>query len=149
MVLRHWVQELSLAGRFANRTVIVGAGDQGRRLAGYLQRHGDANIRLVGFVDDRATRVAQTNEGLPLLGTVSDLIGLIRRDQVDQVIVALPWTADARLSDIVGRLQKPPVPVRLAPDVAVFSFPNRRLVPVRRLPRMQLFARPPPHTGSA
>src|SRR3546814_6751549 len=56
MVLRHWVQELSLAGRFANRTVIVGAGDQGRRLAGYLQRHGDANIRLVGFVDDRATR---------------------------------------------------------------------------------------------
>src|SRR3546814_9378069 len=113
MVLRHWVQELSLAGRFANRTVIVGAGDQGRRLAGYLQRHGDANIRLVGFVDDRATRVAQTNEGPPLLGTVSDLIGLIRRDQVDQVIVALPWTADARLRDIVGRLQKTPVPVRL------------------------------------
>src|SRR3546814_4222157 len=100
---RHGGQELSLAGRFANRTVIVGAGDQGRRLAGYLQRHGDANIRLVGFVDDRATRVAQTNEGLPLLGTVSDLIGLIRRDQVDQVIVALPWTADARLRDIVGR----------------------------------------------
>src|SRR3546814_3147079 len=31
MVLCHWVQELSLAGRFANRTVIVGAGDQGRR----------------------------------------------------------------------------------------------------------------------
>src|SRR3546814_9131660 len=28
MVLRHWVQELSLAGRFANRTVIVGAGAQ-------------------------------------------------------------------------------------------------------------------------
>ncbi|HEY9539016.1 MAG TPA: undecaprenyl-phosphate glucose phosphotransferase [Kiloniellaceae bacterium] len=142
MVLRHWVQELSLAGRFANRTVIVGAGDQGRRLAGYLQRHGDANIRLVGFVDDRATRVAQTNEGLPLLGTVSDLIGLIRRDQVDQVIVALPWTADARLRDIVGRLQKTPVPVRLAPDVAVFSFPDRRFVTVGRLPMMQLFERP-------
>src|SRR3546814_7900004 len=70
----------------------------------------------------------------------SDL--LIRRDQVDQVIVALPWTADARLRDIVGRLQKTPVPVRLAPDVAVFSFPDRRFVTVGRLPMMQLFERP-------
>src|SRR3546814_16246676 len=60
----------------------------------------------------------------------SDL--LIRRDQVDQVNVALPWTADARLRDIVGRLQRTPVTVRLAPDVAVFSFPDRRLVTVGR-----------------
>ena len=142
LVLRPWVQGLSLAGRFANRTVIVGAGDQGRRLAGYLQRHGDANTRLVGFADDRATRVSAKSEGLPLLGTVSDLIGLIRRDQVDQVIVALPWTADERLRAIVGKLEKTPVPVRLAPDVAAFSFPDRRFVTVGRLPMMQLFERP-------
>src|SRR3546814_2025569 len=57
MVLRHWVQELSLAGRFANRTVIVGAGDQGRRLAGYLQRHGDANIRLVGRSEEHTSEL--------------------------------------------------------------------------------------------
>jgi Undecaprenyl-phosphate glucose phosphotransferase len=140
--LRHCVQGLSLAGRFANRTVIVGAGDQGLRLAGYLQRHGDANTRLVGFADDRASRVPKKTEGLPLLGTVSDLISLIRRDQVDQVIVALPWTADARLRQIVAKLEKTPVPVSLAPDVAAFSFPDRRFVQVGRLPMMQLFERP-------
>src|SRR3546814_3748683 len=39
-------------------------------------------------------------------------------------------------------MQKTPVPVRLAPDVAVFSFPDRRFVTVGRLPMMQLFERP-------
>jgi Undecaprenyl-phosphate glucose phosphotransferase len=58
------------------------------------------------------------------------------------VIVALPWTADERLRAIVGKLEKTPVPVRLAPDVAAFSFPDRRFVTVGRLPMMQLFERP-------
>jgi len=142
MALRQWVQGLSLAGRFANRTVIVGAGEQGCRLAGYLQRHGDANTRLIGFVDDRATRVTPQGGGLPLLGSVDHLIDLIRRDQVDQVIIALPWTADARLREVVGKLEKTPVPIRLAPDVAAFSFPDRRFTTVGRLPMMQLFERP-------
>lgn len=142
LALRQAVRGLSIAGRFANRTVIVGAGEQGQRLAGYLQRHGSADIRVVGFADDRATRVARQSENLPLLGSVDQLIDLIRRDCVDQVIVALPWTADRRLREVVGKLEKTPVPIRLAPDVAAFSFPDRRFTTVGRLPMMQLFERP-------
>jgi len=142
LALRPCVRGLSVAGCFANRTVIVGAGDQGQRLAGYLQRHGDANTRLTGFADDRLSRLPVQGGGLPLLGTVDDLIDLIRRDQVDQVIVALPWTAEQRLREIVGKLEKTPVPIRLAPDVAAFSFPDRRFTTVGRLPMMQLFERP-------
>ena len=108
LALRRWVQGMSLAGCFANRTVIVGAGEQGLRL----------------------------------LGSVDQLVEMIRRDQVDQVIVALPWTADRRLREVVGKLEKTPVPIRLAPDVAAFSYPGRRFTTVGRLPMMQLFERP-------
>ena len=142
LALRQAVRGLSVAGRFANRTVIVGAGDQGRHLAGYLQSQSDADMRLIGFADDRGTRVEALSDGMPLLGTVDHLIDLIRRDQVDQVIVALPWTADVRLRQIVGKLERTPVPIRLAPDLAAFSFPDRRFTMVGRLPMMQLFERP-------
>jgi polysaccharide biosynthesis protein PslA len=140
--LRQMVRGLSIAGRFANRTVIVGASDQGRRLAGYLRDHGDADTRVIGFADDRGTRVPQQSEGVPLLGTVDHLIELIRRDQVDQVIVALPWTADQRLRQIVAKLERTPVPIRLAPDLAAFSFPGRSFCTVGRVPMMRLFERP-------
>jgi len=110
LALRQWVQGMSVAGRFANRTVIVGAGEQGRRLAGYLRRHGDANTRLIGFADDRGGRVPRESEGLRLLGSVDQLIEMIRRDQVDQVIVALPWTADRRLREEMASqgVKRPP-----------------------------------------
>jgi Undecaprenyl-phosphate glucose phosphotransferase len=140
--LRLWVRGLSVAGRFANRTVIVGAGDQGRRLAGYLHRHGDEATRIVGFADDRQTRIAESAEGLPVLGSVDHLVDLIRRDLVDQVIVALPWTADRRLRNVVAKLEQTPVPIRLAPDLAAFSYPDRRFTTVGHLPMMQLFERP-------
>ncbi len=142
LALRQWVRGLSVAGRFANRTVIVGAGDQGRRLAGYLQRHGDVTTKVIGFADDRLTRVPQESEGLPVFGRVDHLVDLIRRDLVDQVIVALPWTADTRLREVVNKLEQTPVPIRLAPDLAAFSFPDRRFTTVGRLPMMQLFERP-------
>jgi Undecaprenyl-phosphate glucose phosphotransferase len=142
LALRQWVRGLSVAGRFANRTVIVGAGDQGQRLAGYLQRHGDVTTKVIGFADDRLTRVPQQSEGLPVFGSVDHLVDLIRRDLVDQVIVALPWTADTRLREVVNKLEQTPVPIRLAPDLAAFSFPDRRFTTVGRLPMMQLFERP-------
>lgn len=142
VALRRWVSGLAVAGRFANRTVILGAGEQGRRLASYLQRHGDANTKIIGFADDRASRVPPESEGIPLLGSVDTLIGMIRQDQVDQVIVALPWTADQRLREVVRRLERTPVPIRLAPDLAGFSFPDRGFTRVARLPMMRLFDRP-------
>ena len=142
LTLRRWVRGLALAGRFANRTVILGAGEQGRRLAGYLQRHGDVNTKIIGFADDRTSRVPKESEGIPVLGNVDDLIRMIRRDQVDQVVVALPWTADLRLREVVRKLERTPVSIRLAPDLAAFSFPDRSFIQVGRLPFMRLFDRP-------
>ena len=142
LLLRRWVRGLAVAGRFANRTVIVGAGEQGRRLAAYLQTHGDLSTKIVGFADDRRSRVLRESNGIPLLGSVEELIGMIRRDEVDQVVVALPWTADQRLREVVSQLERTPVPIRLAPDLAAFSFPDRAFTHLARLPVMQLFDRP-------
>lgn len=142
LTLRRWVRGLAVAGRFANRTVILGAGEQGRRLAGYLQRHGDVNTKIIGFADDRRSRVPRESEGIPVLGSVDNLIHMIRQDQVDQVVVALPWTADLRLREVVRKLERTPVSIRLAPDLAAFSFPDRSFIKVGRLPLMRLFDRP-------
>ena len=142
LALRHWIRGLAVAGRFANRTVILGAGEQGRRLAGYLRRHGDAYTKVIGFADDRISRIEEESQDLPLLGNVDSLIHMIRQDEVDQVIVALPWTADRRLQQVVTKLQRTPVAIRLAPDLVGFSFPDRGFTKVARLPLMRLFDRP-------
>jgi aspartate/methionine/tyrosine aminotransferase len=46
-----WIRRLAERGSFANRTVIVGVGEQGRRIADYLRETADVRIRVLGLID--------------------------------------------------------------------------------------------------
>nr|NIS41069.1 hypothetical protein [Desulfuromonadales bacterium] len=51
------------------------------------------------------------------LGTVDDLITFARGHNIDQIIVALPWSAEGRILEILQKLKVLPVDVRLSPDM--------------------------------
>ena len=138
-----WVRRLKNRGTFNQRVAIFGAGPQGERFADYVQRHDRLTISLIGFFDDRSDgRVPVSASNVPVLGNLSALISMIRDGRVDQVVVALPWSAEARLQQIVSRLALTPVKIRLAPDLASFAFARRPLVMLGELPVMTLFERP-------
>ena len=142
LVLSHWIGGLAGEGRFANRTVIVGAGDIGQRLAAYLMSQDDVHTRVIGFVDDRLERVPRDHLGIEILGNTEHLIQLIRRNQVDQVFLALPWSAEARLNDLIHRLAMTPVAIRLAPDLVGFELRDREFSTIAGLPMLHVFDRP-------
>ncbi len=138
-----WVRRLKRQGIFDQRVVIFGAGPQGVRLANYIQSHDKLTIALLGFADDRRDgRVAKATAGMPVLGNLEALVAMIRDGRVDQVIVALPWSAEARLQEVVSTLALTPVRIRLAPDLASFVFAARPVVLLGELPVMTLFERP-------
>jgi Undecaprenyl-phosphate glucose phosphotransferase len=138
-----WVRRLKNRGTFNQRVAIFGAGPQGIRFADYVQSHDRLTITLVGFFDDRRDgRVPATASKVPVLGNLSDLVSKIRRGQVDQVVVALPWSAEERLQQVVSRLALTPVKIRLAPDLASFAFARRPIVVLGDIPMLTLFERP-------
>ncbi len=138
-----WVRQMKRRGTFDQRVAIFGAGPQGARLAQYIQSHDKLTISLVGFYDDRRDgRVPAEAAGLPVLGSLKDLVTRIRHGDIDQVIVALPWSADVRLQQLVSQLALTPVRIRLAPDLASFAFASRPVVLLGEMPVMTLFERP-------
>ncbi len=137
------VRRLKARGTFNQRVAIFGAGPQGTRFADYVQSHDRLTITLVGFFDDRRDgRVPNSAANVPVLGNLSALMAMIRDGSIDQVVVALPWSAEVRLQEIVSRLALTPVKVRLAPDLASFAFARRPLVLLGEIPVMTLFERP-------
>ncbi len=121
------------APRTALRAVVVGEGPQAARLAAMARGSQVGPVRLLGVVDDRR-RVADSpfaESGLPHLGPFEVLQALIRRGEVDQVILALPWAAEARVTALVRRLSDYPVEVCLAPDLC--SYRARRPSPPLKL----------------
>jgi Undecaprenyl-phosphate glucose phosphotransferase len=138
-----WVRRLKKRGTFNQRVAIFGAGPQGQRFADYVLKNSRLTITLVGFYDDRpAHRLEMSTPGVPLLGNMTTLISAIRDGRIDQVVVALPWSADVRLQQIVSRLALSPVRIRLAPDLASFAFARRQMVLLGEVPVMTLFERP-------
>jgi Undecaprenyl-phosphate glucose phosphotransferase len=105
-------------GRGARRTVILGAGPQAVRLVRALRREDDRSLRLLGVVDDRVPHRTGWPERLAHLGPIDMLFGMIRRGEVDQVIIAFPWSASSRIADLLDRLSCVAVEIRLAPDLA-------------------------------
>lgn len=138
-----WMLGKKRAGLFNQRVAIFGTGEQGRKLARYIEGNDRLTIDLVGFFDDRPpAHAASPMPDIPVCGGLDALISLVRAGHIDQVIIALPWSADQRLQQIVAALAVTPVRIRLAPDLASFTFAQRPIVLLGDLPVMTLFERP-------
>ncbi|MDZ4662438.1 MAG: nucleoside-diphosphate sugar epimerase/dehydratase [Pseudomonadota bacterium] len=70
------------------RTLIFGAGTQGRTLASRFVSDPGAQIELVGFIDDDPQKIGIKIEGRPVLGTIEDLEEILKDKQIEQVVMA-------------------------------------------------------------
>ncbi|MET1080076.1 MAG: undecaprenyl-phosphate glucose phosphotransferase [Pseudomonas sp.] len=134
LLLLYVFQQLMRRGRFLNNAVILGGTDNGLHLAEYLKAHRDIRCGVIGFIDDRLARTPDHLNGLPVLGNCQDLERLIREEKVSQVLVALPWSAETRIDQIIRRLRKLPVNVLLVPDMVAFRHAHNRITEVASLP---------------
>jgi Undecaprenyl-phosphate glucose phosphotransferase len=135
---RDWIRE----GRLAQRTVIVGASEHGRQMAIHLQRCQDFQTRVIGFAYDQQAPQGAYIAGHRVLGDVAQLVTLIRRNEVDRVVIALPWTDRERIMRVLAELADTPVDIRLAPELLRFEFAQRPAEFVGGVPLLRVLDRP-------
>ena len=83
------------------RTLIFGAGQNGRLIAHRFKMDQALNTHVVGFIDDDRDKRSMNIQGIPVLGTREDLARLIQSQQITQLIVALGNLPSGLLRDIV------------------------------------------------
>lgn len=77
-----------LASADGERAVIYGAGLAGAGAARQMLANPDARLRPVGFIDDNPEKVGRSVNGYPILGTITDLGGVIKRSGATVVVVS-------------------------------------------------------------
>ena len=95
---------------FRQRLVIVGAGWAGKTMAETIGSYAQQDYLLVGFVDDDPD-LQETTGGTSILGTSADLADLVRRRQIDGVVVAVTGQIRAELFQALLDCQAAGVPV--------------------------------------
>jgi len=129
-------------GWLTRRIAIVGAGSHGQRFIEHFAKTSDPRVSIVGVFDDRHSRVPPKIGEYTVEGSVDDLLSSIAESRVDEVVVALPWTAEGRLVEIMGKLRTAPVDVRLCPEGVAYQFTDRAYTDTRGVGMLNIYDRP-------
>lgn len=83
------------------RTLIYGAGQNGRHLAQLYKSDPGLASHVVGFIDDDPTKSDLNIGGVPVLGSRATLAHVIDRFKITQLVVATPQISGDFLKDLV------------------------------------------------
>jgi Undecaprenyl-phosphate glucose phosphotransferase len=110
---------------FSRNVIIVGAHEQAEKLLGHLAKAQPRFVSVLGLFTDGSRDAAGSVSRFPVLGTLDGLTSYIRTNQVDDVIISMPWSADERIAEMVNLLRELPVNVYLGADLIGFRLPFR------------------------
>jgi Undecaprenyl-phosphate glucose phosphotransferase len=134
-VVRRW----RAAGRLTPNIMVVGATANAERLIKAAMQSGEAAV--LGVFDDRADRIPSHLAGVPVLGDTEALVRHRVMPFVDRIVITVPQHANARVRQLIERLEALPNQVMLFVDqgeagraAALSRIVDAPLAPVAGLP---------------
>ena len=113
LILKSWIKQ----GYFCSNLAVYGGGYIARRVHDHLVSKNDG-VQFVGAFDDRQDESRLDTFGIKISGKLDDLIEVGRSGDIDQIIIALPQSAEGRINDIVRQLEQLPVHIHVCTHVS-------------------------------
>jgi len=132
-IARRLFLRLRSAGRMVRSVVVAGANPEGRDIAAMLQAESWLGYEVIGFVDDNTSN-KEPVPGLPLLGGVAELPGILSEYPNASVIVAASGVESAVTNRLARDLLDQGVHVELSSTLRDISSQRLTVRPLGRFP---------------
>jgi exopolysaccharide biosynthesis polyprenyl glycosylphosphotransferase len=113
---------LRARGVGVGRVIIVGAGEVGRTVMRTIVARPELGYQVVGFVDDNAEKGRTDIGRFKALGSTDNLVQLIEKEAVDEVVITLPWMYHRKIMGIVRECERQQVSAGIVPDLFQMSL---------------------------
>jgi len=129
---------------YNSRTVaIVGAEEQGNRLASYIEQTPSLGLKLLGFFDNRREdKRTPPNLVKPIIGNFNDAIERAKSGEIDLIYLAISLKGQERSIEIIDKLKDTTVSVHLVPDFFVYDLLHSRWANIGSIPTISVFESP-------
>lgn len=97
------------------RTLIYGAGALGEEVARKLIKS-NGDYRLIGFIDDKSSKIGNRIHNRPVLGPITDLKEILAHNKVDELIIAIRGISGGDMRRITRECNRVEVCCRIVPD---------------------------------
>jgi len=115
------LQALRRRGINLRYVLVLGSGRLARQVLEQIEAHRELGFRPVGCLSLTRARIGQRVDHTEVIGTVRELRDVLTRQQVDQVLVALPSRCFHWLPRIMEICADTTVDVKLVPDVYQYA----------------------------
>ena len=118
----------------ARGVVLAGMNEQGVELARRLGNDLYANVRILGFFDDRTRERLSHVDEYALLGKISDLPDYVKKNRVDVIYLSLPMASQQRILALLDALRDTTASIYFVPDTFVTDLIQGRMDSVGGIP---------------
>ncbi len=128
LAARFTLRSLRRRGRNQRHIAIVGVGRLGQIACRTLTRNAWTGLNVAFFLSHEAKNVRETCLNRPVLGGLDDLEKVLDEQKIDGLYLALPNAEAAQLPELLKRLERFALDVRIIPDVPLRYMPQRMAV---------------------
>lgn len=142
-VRENYFPMLSQPDDLAEKVVIYGAGAAGIIVARELRGAAEHHKHVVGFIDDDPKKARANLYGYPVLGTGQDLNAICLREEVFEVILAMPSATGRQIRRIVDSCKDADIHFRILPSIGELINGTISLQQIRDVKLDDLLGREP------
>lgn len=148
-IFRRYIKERLVSIRNANkkRVLIYGAGDAGAAVLRELKNHKELNSLPVAFIDDNVNKVNTKINGVPVLGTRNNLLNIVKKKKIEEIIIAMPSASRKDIRGIIELCQQSSCNLKILPGVFELINGNVSIKELRDIKIEDLLGRDPVETN--
>lgn len=129
------------------RIYIIGAGLAGVSIAQEIRAKGVFG-EVAAFLDDNPAKIGRRIDGVPVLGPVADVVGLIKKHPTDEALIAIPDASRETLRRLHELLEQAEFArIRILPGISQIIDGHAHLIQTREMDPQDLLGRNPIQIG--
>ena len=124
------------------KILIIGAGEAGTSVYKEIKNDPGLNFSVIGFIDDDPKKFGKNINGVKVIGTKKDLIKIIQKNQIREVIIAIPSAQGDRVAEYVKVCSDMRVIFKIVPRVKEIIEGKAHFESLRKVQVEDLLGRP-------
>ncbi|MGD9824405.1 polysaccharide biosynthesis protein [Desulfobacter sp.] len=124
-------------------TLIIGAGDYGRKICREFNENPSVQSYVLGFLDDDPAKINRKIHGVPILNVIDNLEQTVKATGAKDVIIAIPSLSSDKMRHIIGLCKKAGVNFKTVPNLGELIEGKIDVSSIRNVEYRDLLGREP------
>lgn len=138
LVLLRYFRRAVSSGQCLLKVLIIGSGERALSLSKALKDKSEWGIDIVGYLDIKPVLIGKKVYGRKILGTIEDISAILKKQVIDEVIVAMPRTLLSDVDSVAQACEEEGVKFRFMADIFNLSAARISLAKLGDVPILTL-----------